>query len=102
MTVFLQKCKQKHVNLKWSSQPQIKRLQLGDFAMCVAILLSGNGHKKIALMNKFMNLGVVSRTTHYHLQSLYTVTIHIIAQYWNEKQLQFLDERKGKHVVLMG
>ncbi|XP_054591657.2 uncharacterized protein [Nothobranchius furzeri] len=57
-------CPKSHVVWQWNSQPTFKfGMQAGDFMLSSNILLSGNNFAKIALMFKYMNMGMVTRNT---------------------------------------
>ena len=58
--VFFQTCEGGHRVHKWSSQPYLssKGTTAGDFLLATNILISGNNYQKVALLFKFMKLGM--------------------------------------------
>ncbi|XP_059378891.1 uncharacterized protein LOC132114662 [Carassius carassius] len=57
-------CCNGHTVWKWSSQPNFKYGMLaGDFMLACNILLSGNNYAKISLLFKFMNMGMVEKSS---------------------------------------
>ncbi|XP_070404740.1 uncharacterized protein [Nothobranchius furzeri] len=95
-------CPKSHVVWQWNSQPTVKfGMQAGDFMLSSNILLSGNNFAKIALMFKYMNMGMVTRNTFFSVQNAYCVDT--IKEYWTEKRTDIISEVKERgHVVALG
>ena len=69
-----QTCTSSHTICRWNSQPTLKfGMQAGDFMLATNILLSGNNFAKIALLFKFMDMGVVTAKTFFSIQGSYCV-----------------------------
>ena len=104
MYVFLcvlQTCTQGHIVWKWSSQPYLNNGMLyGDFLLSCNLLFSGNNYSKIKLLFKFMNMGMVNRTTFHKIQDLYCVDT--ITEFYNRKRSEVIArlQTKAKVVVL--
>ncbi|XP_016116920.1 uncharacterized protein [Sinocyclocheilus grahami] len=62
-------CSSDHTVWKWSSQPTFTHgMLIGDFMLATNILLSGNNYAKIALLFKFMRMGMAERTSFFKIQ----------------------------------
>lgn len=48
-------------------------MQAGDFLLSTNIFLSGNTYAKVALLFKYMNMGMVSKNTFYSIQDMYGI-----------------------------
>jgi len=75
-------------------------MQAGDFLLSTNILLSGNNFAKVALLFKFMNMGMVNRNTFFSIQDTYCV--NSIKDFWEERRKETLCRLKGKDVVVLG
>lgn len=76
-------------------------MQGGDFMLSANILLSGNNYRKVALLFKFMSMGMVTETTFYRIQDAYC--IEPVQEYWDKTRAEVLDRLQQKdHVVLLG
>ena len=65
------------------------------------ILLSGNNYSKIELLFKFLNMGMVGRSTFFAIQNNYCVDI--ITELWNEKRSAIIGQLRSKGpVVVLG
>ncbi|KAK7158576.1 hypothetical protein R3I94_005031 [Phoxinus phoxinus] len=94
-------CPRGHTVWHWSSQPSVKYgMSGGDFMLATNILLSGNNYAKIALLFKFMNMGMVDRSTFFAIQNNYCVDN--ITEFWNERRSAITAQlhSKGPVVVL--
>ena len=87
---------------KWNSQPTLKfGMQGGDFMLCTNILLSGNNYRKVALLFKFMSMGMVCESTFCKVQDAYCV--EPVEEYWEKTRGEVLDRLRQKdHVVVLG
>lgn len=86
---------------RWVSQPLMKYgLQAGDFMLSTNILLSGNNYAKIALLFRFMNMGIFGPNTFFSIQDTYCVDS--IKKYWMEKRADVIARLQGKDVVVLG
>ncbi|CAL8378877.1 unnamed protein product [Boreogadus saida] len=75
---------------RWNSQPTLKYgMHADDFMLSSSILLSWNNYGKVALLFKFMNLGIVHRTTFFKIQDVYCVDA--IEDYWDDKSTVLMD-----------
>lgn len=72
----------------------------GDFMLGTNILLSGNNYSKIALLFRFMNMGVVNAATFYKIQDTYCVDT--ILEFWHNKKSEIIQRLQGKDVVALG
>lgn len=74
---------------------------VGDFMLASNILLSGNNYGKILLLFKFMNMGMVARSTFFHIQDSFCVDS--IREFWNDKRAKMIAELQPKGpVVVLG
>ncbi|XP_073721216.1 uncharacterized protein [Misgurnus anguillicaudatus] len=95
-------CPNGHTVWKWSSQRYFKYGMLaGDFMLGVNILLSGNNFRKIALLFKFMNLGMIDRNTFYKIQNKFCLLN--IEDMWKRESSNVISQLSSKDsVVLLG
>ncbi|XP_065133775.1 uncharacterized protein [Paramisgurnus dabryanus] len=92
-------CPRGHTVWKWASQPILKYGMLaGDFMLSTNILLSGNNYAKISLLFKFMNMGMVERSTFFRIQDSYCVDT--IKEFWDEKRAAVITQLKSKGPVV--
>ena len=97
--LIFQICHQGHSVWRWNSQPTLKYgMHAGDFMLSSNILLSGNNYGKVALLFKFMNLGIVHRTTFFKIQDAYCVDA--IEDYWDDKRSAIITRLKSKDSVV--
>ena len=75
-------------------------IQAGDFLLSTNILLSGNNYAKVALLFRFMNMGMVSRNTFFSVQDSYCVDT--IKDFWEERRTEALSRLQGEDVVVLG
>ncbi|XP_034401521.1 zinc finger protein 420-like [Cyclopterus lumpus] len=94
-------CPRGHVVWSWTSQPTFKFGMLaGDFMLGTNILLSGNNYSKVALLFRFMNMGVLSPATFSKIQDTYCVDT--IREFWMERRSRGVQWLQGKDVVVVG
>ncbi|KAK7883964.1 hypothetical protein WMY93_027087 [Mugilogobius chulae] len=92
-------CQNNHVVWEWNSQPVFKfGMQSGDFMLSTNILLSGNNYSKVALMFKYMNMGMVTKSTYFRIQDEYCVDA--IKGYWEDKRAAVIAEINDKGPVV--
>ncbi len=72
----------------------------GDFMLACNILLSGNNYSKIALLFKFVNLGMVNAGSFRAIQDTYCVDS--IKECWAEKRAEVISRLKDRDVVVVG
>lgn len=73
----------------------------GDFMLGVNILLSGNNFRKIALLFKFMNLGMIDRNTFYKITTKFCLSN--IEDLWKRESSNVISQLSSKDsVVLLG
>ncbi|XP_046345432.2 uncharacterized protein LOC124126050 [Haliotis rufescens] len=84
-------CTSGHSCGSWASQPKMKRMFCGNLQLSTSILFSGNSYMKIALLAKFLNLGIIGEPTFYQVQRLYAAPA--INKYWTVMQTQLLSEK---------
>ncbi|KAM4605450.1 uncharacterized protein ACJ7VT_017694 isoform 2-T2 [Polymixia lowei] len=91
-----------HSVWRWNSQPLLKfGIQAGDFMLSSNILLSGNNYTKIALLFKFMNMGMVADEAFLNIQDTYCVDA--VKELWQEKRADVIGRLHSKdHVVVLG
>ncbi|XP_067287194.1 uncharacterized protein [Pseudorasbora parva] len=91
-----------HVLWKWNSQPLLKYgMQGGDFMLSTNILLSGNNYRKVALLFKFMELGMVEESTFFKIQDTYC--IEPVDEFWQKIRADVLTRLRVKDkVVILG
>uniref|UniRef100_A0A1A7X744 Si:dkeyp-30e7.2 n=1 Tax=Iconisemion striatum TaxID=60296 RepID=A0A1A7X744_9TELE len=95
-------CPNGHTVWKWTSQPTLQHGSLaGDFMLACNILLSGNNFSKIALLFKFMNMGMVSAHNFVKIQDAYCVDA--IKDFWEKKRGDIIQQLQSKGpVVILG
>ena len=102
MLPVFQTCAKGHKGRRWSSQPKLRKrgVYAGEFLLATNILLSGNNFAKVALLFKFMNLGMVRRVQFERIQALYAVPT--IMGYWERLRTATVQQLQGKQLVLAG
>ncbi|KAF3695393.1 hypothetical protein EXN66_Car011069 [Channa argus] len=96
-----QVCPNGHTVWKWSSQPLMKcEMQIGDFMLAANILLSGNNYRKVALLLRNMNMGMVDQNLFSQIQDSYCV--ETIKAFWEEKRRDNIDKLCDKNSVVLG
>lgn len=76
-------------------------MQAGDFLLASNILLSGNNHAKVALLFKFMNMGIVDWSTFFKIQDTYCVDT--IKDFWDNNRAEVVSRLQSKdNVVVLG
>lgn len=76
-------------------------MQAGDFMLASNIILSGNNYAKVALLFKFMNMGIVERSAFFKIQDTYCVDT--IKDLWNDKRAEVVSRLQSKdNVVVLG
>lgn len=93
-------CTGGHTVYTWNSQPKIKRMFSGNLLMSAVILISGNNFQKISLMAKFLNLGMISSTTHHRIQRLFTAPV--INSSYQQMMMAILQRHRGKEIIIAG
>ncbi|XP_067378448.1 uncharacterized protein [Channa argus] len=94
-------CPNGHTVWKWSSQPLMKcEMQIGDFMLAANILLSGNNYRKVALLLRNMNMGMVDQNLFSQIQDSYCV--ETIKAFWEEKRRDNIDKLCDKNSVVLG
>ncbi|XP_016521480.1 uncharacterized protein LOC103130530 [Poecilia formosa] len=96
-------CPNNHCVWEWNSQPTFKDgMQAGDFLLASNIILSGNYYAKVALLFKFMKLGIVDWSTFLKIQDTYCVGT--IKDFWDSSRADVVSRLKSKEnvVVLAG
>ncbi|XP_059400179.1 uncharacterized protein LOC132131987 [Carassius carassius] len=92
-------CCNGHTVWKWSSQPNFKYGMLaGDFMLACNILLSGNNYAKISLLFKFMNMGMVEKSSFFRIQNSYCVDT--IKEFWKEKRADIIAQIQSKGPIV--
>lgn len=91
-----------HVVGNWSSQPVIRRMNVGDLLLCSSIVMSGNNYHKIKLLSTCLNLAMVSSSTFHRIQN--RIINPVIKVKWDEMQKQNIQKAKalGRPVILKG
>ncbi|KAK7904093.1 hypothetical protein WMY93_016700 [Mugilogobius chulae] len=98
--VFSQICPNGHTVCRWTSQRYFKFGMLaGDFMLGVNILLSGNNFRKVALLFKFMNVGMLDTTTFHKIQDRFCVDN--IEHFWKNNQGNVISQLKSKDSVVL-
>lgn len=65
------------------------------------ILLSGNNYRKVALLFKFMSMGMVAESTYFRIQDSYC--IEPVTQYWEKTRAEVIERLREKdEVVILG
>lgn len=73
----------------------------GDFMLGMNILLSGNNFQKVALLFKFMSMGMIDSTTFHKIQSKFCLSN--IEDFWRSDREKVIRELRAKEsVVLLG
>ncbi|XP_065109924.1 uncharacterized protein [Paramisgurnus dabryanus] len=93
-------CPRGHSVWKWTSQPCLKfGMNAGDFLLSSNILLSGNNFAKVALLFKFMNIKMVSRTSFFRIQDHFCVDS--IQKFWDNKREESIHQLQSKDSVVV-
>ncbi|XP_044213397.1 uncharacterized protein LOC122986283 [Thunnus albacares] len=93
-------CPNGHSLWRWNSQPVMKfGMQAGDFLLSTNILLSGNNYAKVALLFKYMNMGMVNKNTFFSIQDTYCVDTG--KDFWEERKTEALSHLQGRDVVVL-
>lgn len=99
--LFLQICLNGHEAMSWASQPILPNsAMLGNFKFCSAIVLSGNNYRKIALLCKFLRVGIPSKTSFDNLQRNYIVPE--VNKYWTTMKQTTQEKLRALDVVAAG
>ncbi|CAL9703628.1 unnamed protein product [Knipowitschia caucasica] len=95
-------CPNGHLVWSWNSQPTLKfKMQGGDFMLSANILLSGNNYRKVALLFKFMGMGMVAESTFFRIQDAYCKGP--VLKYWEQTRAEVIGRlRREDGVVLLG
>ncbi|XP_029282010.1 uncharacterized protein LOC115004506, partial [Cottoperca gobio] len=94
-------CPHGHVVWSWTSQPSLNFGMLaGDFLLGTNILLSGSDYAKVALLLRFMNMGVLSPGSFSRIQDRYCVDA--VRDFWVERSAEAVQRLQGNHVVVLG
>jgi len=65
------------------------------------ILLSGNNYRKVALLFKFMAMGMVTESTYYRIQDAYC--IEPVQDFWENINAKVMERMRQKdHIVVLG
>ncbi|CAK6973227.1 uncharacterized protein LOC128358858 [Scomber scombrus] len=92
-------CPNGHSLWSWNSQPVMKfGMQAGDFLLSTNIFLSGNTYAKVALLFKYMNMGMVSKNSFYSIQDMYG--IDPVKELCEKRRTEALDPLQEKDVVV--
>ncbi|KAM4537014.1 uncharacterized protein PAE49_021421 [Odontesthes bonariensis] len=76
-------------------------MQGGDFMLSTNILLSGNNYRKVALLFKFMNMGMVAESNFFKSQDTYCV--EPVKLFWEKNRADVLTSLREKDgVVVLG
>ena len=88
--------------MTWSSQPRLSKhgVYAGDFLLAVNTLLSGNNFQKVALLNKFMNIGMVHKTAFHDICMKYAAPQ--IEKMWKLEQEKSVSSLRSKEVTVIG
>ncbi|XP_043978933.1 uncharacterized protein LOC122834391 isoform X3 [Gambusia affinis] len=91
-------CSNNHCVWEWNSQPTFKDgMQAGDFLLASNIILSGNNYAKVALLFKFMKMGIVDWSTFLKIQDTYCVGT--IKDFWDNSRADVVSRLKSKENV---
>ncbi len=74
-------------------------MNAGDFLLSSNILLSGNNYAKVALLFKFMNMKMVSRTLFFRIQEHYCMDA--IQKFWDKKREETIYQLQSKDSVVV-
>ncbi|KAK7124653.1 hypothetical protein R3I94_018890 [Phoxinus phoxinus] len=89
-----------HMEMEFAANLEVRHAG-GDFMLSSNILLSRNNYRKVALLFKFMSMGMVTESTFYRIQDAYC--IEPVQEYWDKTRAEVLDRlRQNDHVVLLG
>ena len=99
---LIQTCQAKgHLNKRWCSQPRFKFGQhAGDFALCCAILFTGNNYTKVATLLGALQLKPPSQPTYTRIHGHYAVSA--VNSEWEECLEKTLENVDIDNVVLLG
>ncbi|XP_052238264.1 uncharacterized protein LOC127849576 [Dreissena polymorpha] len=68
--------------------------------LMASTILSGNNYQKVALLAKFINLGLPHRTTFQKIQGHFVAPT--VEQYWSNIQASTIEETRATNVVISG
>ncbi|KAM4736945.1 uncharacterized protein FYW61_004575 isoform 2-T3 [Anableps anableps] len=93
-------CPNNHCVWEWNSQPTFKEgMQAGDFLLASNIILSGNNYAKVALLFKFMKMGIVDQSTFFKIQDTYCVGT--IKDFWDNNRAEVVSRLQSKKNVVV-
>ena len=92
-------CEQGHINM-WSSSMKINKVYAVNFQLACAVLLSGSLFIKVAMLFKFLNLGILSCSTFNRITRLYAVPA--IEEWWAKMQDEMFTLLKGQELIVGG
>ncbi|KAM4584545.1 uncharacterized protein PAE49_004061 isoform 2-T2 [Odontesthes bonariensis] len=93
-------CPNNHCVWQWNSQPTFKcGMQAGDFMLATNVLLSGNNYAKIALLFRFLNMGIVERSNFFGIQDAYC--LDVIKDFWHDKRAEVISRLQSKDSVVV-
>lgn len=93
------RCEQGHTNM-WSSSMKINKVYAVNFQLACAVLLSGSLFVKVAMLFKFLNLGILSCSTFNRIIGLYAVPT--IEEWWAKMQDEMFSLLNGKELIVGG
>jgi len=65
-----------------------------------AVLLSGNNYQKVALLAKFINLGIPHRTIFQKIQGHFVAPV--VERHWADIQASSIEETRATKVIISG
>lgn len=90
-----------HKCASWESQPILRNgVNLADLKLSAAILLSGNNFEKIELMFRFIDLPLVSQSSHYRFQQKYFIPS--IDTFWQNVLSDNLNRALLQDIIFLG
>ena len=57
---------------KWSSQPVIRQMTVGDYLLSASVITSSNNFQKFSLLARCMNLNMFSSSSFFRAQKHFT------------------------------
>lgn len=72
----------------------------GDFMLATNILLSGSNYAKVSLLFRFMNMGMVDRSSFFTIQDTYSVDS--VKDFWEERRAEAIHRLQDRDVVIVG
>jgi len=92
-------CNANHT-VSWHSQPQIRRMPVGNLLISASILLSGSTYSKVNRFTELLCMPILSESEFYHIQKTYLFPT--VNDYWTMHQTAILSVLSPDNLQLGG